>query len=107
VDWNSGAQAHAFIRSASCPRYSWGQNLTDATVGDPDEVYNLGAQSHVKVSCGIPEYTAEVVAVGTLRPIEALRDHNLHGGRPVRFYQAGSSEMFGATRPPAKRTELL
>jgi hypothetical protein len=47
--------------------YSWGQNLTDATVGDPDEVYNLGAQSHVKVSCGIAEYTAEVVAVGTLR----------------------------------------
>ena len=67
---------------------------------DPDEVYNLGAQSHVKVSFDIPEYTAEVVAVGNLRLIEAVRDHVLHGGRPVRYYQAGSSEMFGATPPP-------
>ena len=65
-----------------------------------DEVYNLGAQSHVKVSFDIPEYTAEVVAVGTLRLIEAVRDHVLHGGRPVRYYQAGSSEMFGAAPPP-------
>ena len=63
---------------------------------DPDEVYNLGAQSHVKVSFDIPEYTAEVVAVGNLRLIEAVRDHVLH----VRYYQAGSSEMFGATPPP-------
>jgi len=67
---------------------------------DPDEVYNLGAQSHVKVSFDIPEYTAEVVAVGNLRLIEAMRDHVLHGGRLVRYYQAGSSEMFGATPPP-------
>ena len=67
---------------------------------DPDEVYNLGAQSHVKVSFDIPEYTADVVAVGTLRLIEAVRDHVLHGGRPVRYYQAGSSEMFGAAPPP-------
>jgi GDPmannose 4,6-dehydratase len=67
---------------------------------DPDEVYNLGAQSHVKVSFDIPEYTADVVALGTLRLIEALRDHVLHGGRPVRYYQAGSSEMFGASPPP-------
>jgi GDPmannose 4,6-dehydratase len=67
---------------------------------NPDEVYNLGAQSHVKVSFDIPEYTAEVVAIGTLRLIEAIRDHVLHGGRPVRYYQAGSSEMFGAAPPP-------
>ena len=67
---------------------------------DPDEVYNLGAQSHVKVSFEVPEYTAEVVAIGTLRLIEALRDHILHGGRAVRYYQAGSSEMFGASPPP-------
>src|SRR5205809_4186616 len=67
---------------------------------DPDEVYNLGAQSHVKVSFDIPEYTAEVVAIGTLRLIEALRDYVQHGGRPVRYYQAGSSEMFGAAPPP-------
>jgi GDPmannose 4,6-dehydratase len=69
-------------------------------VVDPDEVYNLGAQSHVKVSFDIPEYTAEVVAVGTLRLIEALRDHAQHGGSPARYYQAGSSEMFGASPPP-------
>jgi GDPmannose 4,6-dehydratase len=82
-------------------------DLTDGTglrrvleAVDPDEVYNLGAQSHVKVSFEIPEYTAEVVAVGTLRLIEAVRDHVLHGGRKVRFYQAGSSEMFGASPPP-------
>jgi GDPmannose 4,6-dehydratase len=67
---------------------------------NPDEVYNLGAQSHVKVSFEIPEYTAEVVAVGTLRLVEAVRDHILHGGRPVRYYQAGSSEMFGGAPPP-------
>ena len=82
-------------------------DLTDGTglrrvleTVDPDEVYNLGAQSHVKVSFEIPEYTAEVVAVGTLRLVEAVRDHVLHGGRPVRYYQAGSSEMFGSAPPP-------
>ena len=82
-------------------------DLTDGTglrrvleTVNPDEVYNLGAQSHVKVSFEIPEYTAEVVAIGTLRLVEAVRDHILHGGRPVRYYQAGSSEMFGAAPPP-------
>ena len=67
---------------------------------DPDEVYNLGAQSHVKVSFEIPEYTADVVALGTLRLLEALRDHIDNGGRKLRYYQAGSSEMFGASPPP-------
>jgi GDPmannose 4,6-dehydratase len=67
---------------------------------DPDEVYNLGAQSHVKVSFEMPEYTADVVAIGALRLIEAIRDHVAHGGRAVRYYQAGSSEMFGAAPPP-------
>jgi len=71
---------------------------------DPDEVYNLGAQSHIKVSFDIPEYTAEVVALGTLRLIEATRDYVMHGGRPVRYYQAGSSEMFGAAAPPQGET---
>jgi len=71
---------------------------------NPDEVYNLGAQSHVKVSFDIPEYTAEVVALGTLRLIEAVRDHVTHGGRRLRYYQAGSSEMFGAAPPPQNET---
>jgi len=66
----------------------------------PDEVYNLGAQSHVKVSFEQPEYTVDVVATGTLRVLEALRDYMAHTGRAVRVYQAGSSEMFGAAPPP-------
>ena len=57
----------------------------------PDEIYNLGAQSHVKVSFEMPEFTADADAMGTLRILEALRYANW----PVRFYQAGSSEMYG------------
>lgn len=66
----------------------------------PDEIYNLGAQSHVKVSFENPEYTADSIAVGTLRLLDCMRDHVSHTGRQVRFYQAGSSEMFGAAKPP-------
>ncbi|HEY4086006.1 MAG TPA: GDP-mannose 4,6-dehydratase [Bryobacteraceae bacterium] len=66
----------------------------------PDEIYNLGAQSHVKVSFENPEYTADVDASGTLRLLECVRTHVQKTGRNVRFYQAGSSEMFGAARPP-------
>jgi len=66
----------------------------------PDEIYNLGAQSHVKVSFEVPEYTADVVALGTLRLLEALREHVGRSGRPVCYYQAGSSEMYGASPPP-------
>lgn len=66
----------------------------------PDEIYNLGAQSHVKVSFEQPEYTADVTATGTLRLLEAVRDYAQTWGKPVRFYQAGSSEMFGAAPPP-------
>jgi GDPmannose 4,6-dehydratase len=57
----------------------------------PDEVYNLGAQSHVRVSFDIPEYTADVDALGTLRLLDAIREEGVH----CRFYQASSSEMFG------------
>jgi GDPmannose 4,6-dehydratase len=66
----------------------------------PEEVYNLGAQSHVRVSFDEPEYTADVVALGTLRLLEAVRDYAQRTSRAVRFYQAGSSEMFGAAPPP-------
>jgi GDPmannose 4,6-dehydratase len=69
----------------------------------PDEIYNLGAQSHVKVSFEIPEYTADVVATGTLRLLEALRRVGLHS----RFYQASSSEMFGNTPPPQSETSVF
>ncbi len=61
----------------------------------PDEVYNLGAQSHVKVSFDEPEYTVDVVAMGTLRVLEAIRDFRQRTRKDVRLYQAGSSEMFG------------
>ncbi len=66
----------------------------------PDEVYNLAAQSHVKVSFEQPEYTADVVATGTLRFLEALRDYITISKSEVRIYQAGSSEMFGSAPPP-------
>ncbi len=82
-------------------------DLTDSTglrrileMAQPDEVYNLGAQSHVKVSFENPEYTADSVASGPLRLLDSMRDYMQHTGRQVRFYQAGSSEMFGAAKPP-------
>ncbi|MBN9139617.1 MAG: GDP-mannose 4,6-dehydratase [Micrococcales bacterium] len=62
----------------------------------PDEVYNLAAQSHVRVSFDEPEYTGDVTGLGTIRLLEAIRAIGLH----TRFYQASSSEMFGATPPP-------
>ncbi len=62
----------------------------------PDEVYHLGAQSHVRVSFDIPVYTADIVAMGTIRLLEAIH----RSGIQTRFYQASSSEMFGATPPP-------
>ncbi len=61
----------------------------------PVEIYNLGAQSHVRVSFDAPEYTADSVGMGTLRLLEAIRDYRHRTGIEVRFYQAGSSEMFG------------
>jgi GDPmannose 4,6-dehydratase len=61
----------------------------------PDEVYNLGAQSHVRVSFDAPEYTVDTVAMGALRLLEAIRDYELRTKLQVRYYQAGSSEMYG------------
>ncbi len=65
----------------------------------PDEIYNLAAQSHVRVSFDQAEYTADAVATGTLRLLEAVRDYT-SAGRKLRMYQAGSSEMFGGAPPP-------
>jgi GDPmannose 4,6-dehydratase len=70
----------------------------------PDEIYHLGAQSHVRVSFDMPEYTAEVGALGTLRILEAIRHLKL----PCKFYNAASSEMFGASPPMQdERTPFL
>ena len=63
---------------------------------EPDEIYHLGAQSHVKVSFDIPEYTADATGMGTMRMLEAIRA----SGVETRFYQASSSEMFGSASPP-------
>src|SRR3989338_9023251 len=68
---------------------------------DPDEVYNLAAQSHVRVSFDEPDFTAEVVALGSLRLLEAIRTINTK----IKFYQASSSEMYGlAQEVPQKET---
>jgi len=67
---------------------------------EPDEVYNLGAQSHVRVSFEMSEYTADTVAMGTLRMLNAVLDYQQSSGKRVRYYQASSSEMFGAAKPP-------
>lgn len=69
----------------------------------PDEVYNLGAQSHVKVSFDVPEFTADVVATGTLRLLQAMR----LTGVKSRFYQASSSEMFGSAQPPQSEATVF
>jgi GDPmannose 4,6-dehydratase len=61
----------------------------------PHEIYNLGAQSHVRVSFDAPEYTVDIVAMGALRLLEAIRDYEQRTQLQVRFYQAGSSEMYG------------
>ncbi len=85
-------------------------DLTDASTlrrileeVQPDEVYNLGAQSHVRVSFDAPEYTVDTVALGTLRILEAIRDYQRRTGSLVRFYQAGSSEMFGLVQAVPQR----
>jgi GDPmannose 4,6-dehydratase len=71
----------------------------------PIEIYNLGAQSHVRVSFDSPEYTVDSVGMGALRLLEAIRDYQQRTGIEVRFYQAGSSEMYGKVQEiPQKET---
>lgn len=70
----------------------------------PQEVYNLGAQSHVKVSFEQPEYTGDADGLGTLRLLDAVRDVQELSGERIKFYQAGTSEMFGAAPPPQSET---
>jgi GDPmannose 4,6-dehydratase len=67
---------------------------------EPGEVYNLAAQSHVRVSFDQPEYTVDVTGTAVVRLLEAIRSAMVHGSRPIRYYQAGSSEMFGSAKPP-------
>ena len=120
-----GYEVHGLVRRASTfnherirhlfeTPYTSGDKLTlhygDMTDGtslavivdraSPDEVYNLAAQSHVRVSFDAPEYTVDSGAMGTLRLLEAVRAQQAKTGKQIRFYQASSSEMFGSTPPP-------
>lgn len=70
---------------------------------EPGEIYNLGAQSHVMVSFSVPEYTAQVDAVGTIRMLEAIRSSKLE----CKYYQASTSELFGSTPPPQSEKSLF
>ena len=69
----------------------------------PDEIYHLAAQSHVRVSFDVPEYTGDITALGTMRILEAVR----RSGCKARFYQASSSEMFGSAPPPQSETTVF
>ena len=78
--------------------------LTDLLYSiQPDEIYNLGAQSHVRVSFDMPEYTGDITGIGTLRLLEAIRKT----GVEAKFYQASSSEMFGAAPPPQSEKNTI
>jgi GDPmannose 4,6-dehydratase len=83
-----------------------GNNLSNVMrMVEPDEVYNLGAQSHVRVSFDMPIYTADTDALGALKILEAARVFEAQSGKKVRFYQASSSEMFGKVQEvPQKET---
>ena len=71
----------------------------------PNEIYNLSAQSHVKVSFDVPEYTANVDGVGALRILDAIKSLKLE--KKIRYYQAGTSEMFGASKPPQNEKTIF
>src|SRR6185295_2534043 len=106
--FNTQRLDHLYVdpHEASTRLYLHYADLTDSSslIGHlhrirPDEVYNLGAQSHVKVSFEMPEFTAETAAIGALRMLEAVRTADW----PIRFYQAGSSEMYGRVRESPQR----
>ena len=93
------AKEHFFLHYGDLTDTSNLARLLEKVV--PDEIYNLGAQSHVRISFDVPLYTAHATGLGTLHLLEAIRDTRVH----TRFYQAGSSEMFGkATEIPQKET---
>ncbi len=71
---------------------------------NPDEIYNLAAQSHVKISFQIPEYTSDVNALGTLRILEIIRHYKK---KKIKFYQASSSEMYGKSKPPQNEKTIF
>jgi GDPmannose 4,6-dehydratase len=93
-DPHNGDKVHLYLHYGDIGS---ADNLFELLQGiQPDEVYNLAAQSHVRVSFDMPEYTGDVTGLGTMRVLEAIRKLDLK----CRFYQASSSEMFGSAKPP-------
>jgi GDPmannose 4,6-dehydratase len=93
--------AKLFLHHGDLSSTEWILNLIYSLA--PDELYHLAAQSHVKVSFDIPEYTGDITGLGTMRLLEAIR----RSGAKTRFYQASSSEMFGSAPPPQSETTLF
>lgn len=103
--FNTGRIDH-LVRDSHKPNINlfreWGDLSDSSSISrmieriQPDEIYNLGAQSHVRVSFEVPEYTADVVGIGVLRLLDAIKETRIE----TRFYQASSSEMFGSSPPP-------
>lgn len=91
-------QARLFLHYGDLGSTEWVLNLIYTLA--PEEVYHLAAQSHVKVSFEMPEYTGDVTGLGTMRLLEAVR----RSGKKTRFYQASSSEMYGSATPPQSET---
>jgi GDPmannose 4,6-dehydratase len=73
----------------------------------PDEIYNLGAQSHVRISFDAPEYTSDITGLGTIRILEAIKDFQEQTDKKIKFYQASSSEMFGSSKPPQNESTVF
>ena len=92
------AGAKLFLHHGDLSSTEWILNLIYSLA--PDELYHLAAQSHVRVSFDMPEYTGDITGLGTMRLLEAVR----RCGGKTRFYQASSSEMFGSTKPPQSET---
>jgi GDPmannose 4,6-dehydratase len=90
-----------FLHHGDLSSTEWVMNLIYSFA--PDEVYHLAAQSHVRVSFDMPEYTGDITGLGTMRLLEAIR----RGGSKTRFYQASSSEMYGAAPPPQNETTVF
>jgi GDPmannose 4,6-dehydratase len=91
-------EAKLFLHHGDLSSTEWVLNLVYSLV--PEELYHLGAQSHVRVSFDMPEYTGDVTGLGTMRILEAVR----RSGCKTKFYQASSSEMFGSAPPPQSET---
>jgi GDPmannose 4,6-dehydratase len=91
-------EAKLFLHHGDLSSTEWVLNLVYSLV--PEEIYHLGAQSHVRVSFDMPEYTGDVTGLGTMRILEAVR----RSGCKTKFYQASSSEMFGSAAPPQSET---